>query len=574
MVKLLCAPDSPTDFKSVYVETSLRHEGSAITEKSLLQRIRNKGKVVIKSHGGSGKTFLTRNIWLSMFSKPNGMFPILIELRGVNFTTKLDLETYIRASAFKAGGITPEAFRFFCSEGNFAFILDGFDEVEREHRELLEAQILELSHNFPKCSIVVTGRPDDRFSAWTTFSVYSCLPLEYERFRELIGKAPFDDGAKKRFLKVTTEQFFIGHEEFLSNPLLALMMLITYRDNAEIPRKLNVFYENCFMALYTRHDALKEQYRRPKHLDQEDFRRVFSYFSLFSYLKQKPQMSESEIRQFAVKAIEFSHANISVDALLDDLLEAVSLIQKDGVNYTFIHRSFQEYFAAYCATKVLTDKATDAIDAFASRPMDKTLALSYEMHPDLVANGYFVPRISDLNERGIIPTPTKKQQRYSALHSSEFAIDHYFEKGSIDGFTTSWGPNSDLAQVQRAFDSVFLTGEDEGKVADLTYELHQIASKLSEDIHKSTIKSDLKFNISINFSESEVRVQMVEPSHYKRTPPLISKFLLDLKQSTEEFASELEQLLRKKNETLLLKADALRKTAETKSVRLADEFGL
>lgn len=40
---------------------------------------------------------------------------------------------------------------------------------------------------------------------------------------------------------------------------------------------------------------------------------------------------------------------------MDDLIHAVCMLVKDGLYYTFSHRSFQEYFAALYTTKLLDD---------------------------------------------------------------------------------------------------------------------------------------------------------------------------------------------------------------------------
>ncbi|WP_424979320.1 NACHT domain-containing protein [Leisingera sp. S232] len=574
-VKVLCSPDAPTDFQSVYVCPKLKGVDGEIEEFDLVSRIRDGENAIIRSNGGTGKTFLMRHIWLSLFTEPKGKFPVFIELRGLNDPSKLDLETYIRAMAFKAGGISVENFREFCNEGQFIFLFDGFDEVKREQRAPLEAQILEMADRYLKCSFIVTGRPDDRFSSWSRFPIFSCLPFSYDQFCELIEKVPFDSVAKKKFQKLSNETFFNNHKDFLSNPLLSLMMLMTYKDHAEIPSKLSVFYENCFLTLFTRHDALKEQYHRKKKLDQDEFRRVFSVFCFFSYLKQKPQMGEDELRTLTSKAIEFTGIGISVDDLVNEFIETVNLIEKDGTIFRFIHRSFQEYFAAYCATKVLTEKSKEALSVFASRHLDTTLRLCHEMHPDLVASEYLLPEYKRCSESGLLPTNFQKSKPFEALAACQFKLSFSFTKGHEISRTTSWGPCNQYQDIVSSFDRIFLNENYfESGIGDMTYELHTICGEESRAIHDSKMKRSVTIDVEVSFTETGVDYDISTSKDYSRIPKAISIFAETMKGHTLTLSGNLEKLHRRKNVAVAKIVEGLSEQAEDRSTSLIEEFGL
>ncbi|MEP3784019.1 NACHT domain-containing protein [Ascidiaceihabitans sp.] len=437
-VKVLCSPDAPTDFSSIYVCPTLRHKKDLLDDNEFMQRVRDNERLVVKSQGGAGKSFLMRNIWLSIFGESQGKVPILIELRGLNDPSETQLETYIRATAVKTSGMSAEVFRQFCDQGAFTFLLDGFDEVERETRPLLEKQILTLARSFPDCGMVVTGRPDDRFASWSDFQTFECRPFSFEQFRELMAKVPFEETSKNKFLKVADEEFFDKHSDFLSNPLLSLMMLMTYKEHAEIPSSLSVFYENCYLTLFSRHDAMKEQFSREKLLNQSEFRRVFSIFCYFSYLKSKQDFTEGELYTFVEAAGKHGNCAAPVEDLIHEFLETVNLLYKDGLKYWFVHRSFQEYFAAYCVTNVLTTNIETSLELFADRRMDNTLKLASEMHPDMVSERYLLPKFHGFEQSLQSVEKKATSKNFAALHFLEFELSGLISERGAHTFGFSW----------------------------------------------------------------------------------------------------------------------------------------
>ena len=423
-VKILCYHEAPTALFDIYISPTLEHSDRQISDKQFLELTHKGEKLIVQSHGGSGKTFLMRFLWLKIFLKPQDRIPIFIELRGLNHQTTINLMTHVRKSAVKAGSMSEDIFYEFCEDGKFIFLFDGFDEIERDQRDEIEDQILKMAAEFNDCSIVVTGRPNERFFSWSAFTVYSCQPFSYNQFCQLIEKLPFDCKIKRKFQKVATKEFFTEHKDFLSNPLLAQMMLMTYRDNAEIPKRLALFYENCYLTLFLRHDALKEQFRRSRLLDQDEFRRLFSLFCFFSYLKSKSEFYEQEIRDFIKMSIDRCNFSkpVSVDEVRQEFIETVNLIQQDGTKYQFIHRSFQEYFSAHCAVRVLSEKCRQIMQKFVDRRTDKTFDLSYELHPELVISKFFIPEYHDLFNEKIFDASNSKMTPMIALNRVGFEM--------------------------------------------------------------------------------------------------------------------------------------------------------
>lgn len=395
-VKILCRKDTPVDFEEIYVNSQFETGDIEVSDEEIIKKITQNKRIVISANGGAGKTFLMRYAWIKLFNTHKTRVPIFIELRKLNNLSSYNIEDFIRATAFGTDSFSQDSFKHFCKNGKFVFLLDGFDEVVKDKRAELESQIISMSQSFRDCGFVVSGRPDERFDGWQSFTTYRALPFDYERFKLLIERVPFDQSIKNSFLKLSTASFFETHNSFLSNPLLAIMMLMTYRDNAEIPTKLNTFYENCFSTLYSQHDALKESYSREKSLDRSTFKRTFSVFCLFTYIEDKFALDEYEFIEFIKKTKKYLDIDVATEDIAHDFLESVNLLIKDGTSYSFIHRSFQEYFSAYCVTSIITDRISDLLKLFAGRQHDATFRLAYEIHPSLVQERYLIPQYNDL----------------------------------------------------------------------------------------------------------------------------------------------------------------------------------
>lgn len=118
------------------------------------------------------------------------------------------------------------------------------------------------------------------------------------------------------------------------------MMLMTFNENAIIPSKLTTFYDHAFQTLLTWHDATKDSFERERTLTIDQFRKVFSTFCLISYYDQDFEFTETQLRVWLQKALDYHGLNSDVDDVVRDVCESVNLLQKDGLKYIFVHRSF------------------------------------------------------------------------------------------------------------------------------------------------------------------------------------------------------------------------------------------
>jgi hypothetical protein len=400
-IKTLLYRDRPVALLDFYVNLYFQYKNRKIDDYTVVSRLRDWKRLVITGTAGSGKSIFMKYLLISLVTKGATGIPVFIELRHLNSLTDKDLLKFIYHTInIHVPSLTAEAFEYGLSKGAFALLLDGFDELNFTDRKKHERDLLDLSARFPDLVIVISSRPDDCFASWEKFHVLEVLPMIKEQTLELLRKLDYDADVKKKFISEIKKHLFERHKSFLSNPLLATMMLLTFEQFAQIPDKMHVFYEQAFDTLYLKHDALKASYKRQTYanLSIDDFKRIFSTFCLITYFEQVFSFEEVLIRGYLKRAVEISKIEVKVDDFLRDLLESVCLIQKDGIYYNFSHRSFQEYFCAYFISRSSDSEAYRAAERLSHRVEDNVLAMLKDINQDLLEEHWILPRLNDICE--------------------------------------------------------------------------------------------------------------------------------------------------------------------------------
>ncbi|UOA30470.1 hypothetical protein DSM110093_00218 [Sulfitobacter sp. DSM 110093] len=391
-VKTILKSDTAAKTLEIYVDQYFKLGDEEVDQYSMIEFIRSGQSSVIIGEGGGGKSMFMRYLWLSYFEKSDGKIPFFLELRNLNSLTHKDISDFIFHSIVKSGSTIPQAdFKSALRAGEFVLFLDGFDEVSFDRRDHVQSMILELQENNPELTIVVTSRSDERFMGWENFRQAHVCPLTEEASKLLIQRANCDEDLKRKFLS-KFDNLYSDHSDFLSNPLLAYMMLVTFSYNPDIPNKMFQFYEQAFEALYHRHDLTKG-YKRKFHveLDKFDFIRLTSYLCLKTYYDQTVEFSRGDLLSAveAVKGIE--SVSIDADAFVDDLVQSVCILKMEGLTYTFTHRSFQEYFAAHCIARIASRNLDTLFSVFSKRHSDKVLSMVADINPDLFREKFLIP---------------------------------------------------------------------------------------------------------------------------------------------------------------------------------------
>ncbi len=386
------------DLYTYYEPISISSGNFVINKPNISECVKNSKRIVIMGTGGTGKSVLMKHLFLNCIKEKN-YTPVLIELRDLNSANKKLLD-YIN--------FTLESFEFKLSEeyikkamkdGHFAFFLDGYDEVNHSIRKKLLKQIKNLSNSFPDCPIFISTRPDDVFQGIDDFKIFKIDPLTLKSAIKLINKLPYDEEIKDKFSNDLKNKLFNKHASFLSNPLLLSIMLLTYGENAEIPSKLSVFYNQAYEALFQRHDANKGGYKRVRltTLDIQDFSRVFALFCLQTYEKRFFKMSRSTCIDYIKKSKKKLCFNFEEEYYLDDLLSSACLLMEEGLEIAFSHRSFQEYFVSLQISNSQPEVQEKLIKRYLQNiNQDDVFNLLLEINPELTERLLLIPQLEKL----------------------------------------------------------------------------------------------------------------------------------------------------------------------------------
>jgi hypothetical protein len=383
-IRTFLKPNEPVDLLEHYVPVTLALNSKRHAVEDVIDLATKNGRIIISGLAGRGKSVLMRFIALSLYHAPRGKIPLIIDLRSLNNLSSKDILRFIHAQYRGRGRVRFEDFQLALHKGYFSLLMDGFDEIDPTVRQEVEGQILALGREYKRTPIVVSGRPDDRFSSWDDFSVFHVCPMTLAQIKQLITNAEYDDDVKRTFLKRLTDDFFKQHESFLSTPLLAIMLMLTFEEYAEIPNSLHVFYRNAFETLVRRHDAMKAQFLRKTHSNctADELQRIFASFCVLTYSKSKFQFNEEEVLNYVAKSLIQQRIKSDSRQLLSDLTESICLLQKEGFEISFVHRSFQEYFCALFVSQAPAGVVSKYLESGKFRVEDNVLPMLYGMVPE------------------------------------------------------------------------------------------------------------------------------------------------------------------------------------------------
>ena len=236
-----------------------------------------------------------------MVNKAVGIYPIFIELRDFNNHYNYSLLEYICLELSDVKNkINTTSLEGLIKSGNLLLILDGFDELDFEIRNRYSREILDLSKKYKNINLLISTRPDETFKSWGQFYAVNINELDKKKATELVSKLRYNDVVKRQFMKKIDEELYDTHKSFIGNPLLLTMMLMTFQEFAEIPKKVYLFYEQAFQTLFLKHDSLKDLYIRKSRsgIDILGFKKVFSYFCIHTHLKK--EISFSDIKNYVL----------------------------------------------------------------------------------------------------------------------------------------------------------------------------------------------------------------------------------------------------------------------------------
>jgi hypothetical protein len=303
----------------------------------------------IVGKAGQGKTTILRKMVYNHLNMDSNEFPIIITLRNIDWTKpSIDLKEIVSIEFKELGinNISLEAYAFLLIKNRIKIFFDGFDEVTTANRSKAIALITSAYSTY-NCACIVTTRPGTEIQLLSGIVInYTLLDLDYDDVKIIIERNP-------RILTVDKTQILtlLDSKREIANilvtPIILDVFITTYPELSADPTSLIDVYEQLFTSLISTHDRLKISFQRESQssLNVKQLEEVFWGASFRLLLSRNDvTFTESEIaKAFLVSTEKLGLEDYNTHL---DVINQTSLIQADGNEYSYIHKSIIEFHAA------------------------------------------------------------------------------------------------------------------------------------------------------------------------------------------------------------------------------------
>jgi hypothetical protein len=345
--------DEKVKFYETFFPVKLKKSSAIIDTSSIPEDFfKEENYIAIIGNAGSGKTMLMKHFFLNAYTTFYRI-PIVIELRHLNeYNGKVIDYIY---SVLLENRVTPteRLLEKVMESGKFLFLLDGYDEIFSEHKKGITEEIEKFVDKYSNNYFILTSRPGAEAENLTRFENYYVQDLsdgEIELF--VIQQLSLVDESilAKKVIGVIKRLENKDYKDYLRNPLLLSMFLLTFKQYPDLPKSRNKFYWNVFDTLVTKHDSLSKkggyQHERKTGLQNEDFEKILKWLGYITLFKGKYSFDKQFFSETLKEIKQKLEYDFDIDLLISDLTVSLSLIIIDGLEYKFPHKSFQEYFCA------------------------------------------------------------------------------------------------------------------------------------------------------------------------------------------------------------------------------------
>jgi len=343
-VKTIYKGDSAINLKTFYYPSRILKNGTVI-DVSHIKQITERNSVV-QGTAGQGKSIFMRYM-TSQETQIGERIPVFFELRRLKENEGIR-SALIRTISTWYFDISEDLFNIFCESGKIVLFLDGFDEIPLKRVQEIICELDEFSEKYGELQIIVSSRPESGIEASNYFDVLRLEPYGLDEQKGLITKLVEDKDSREQIFEalcVTNEDI----QELLRTPLMVTLFIMTYRAKQIIPETMSEFYEQIFSVLMFRHDKTKPGFSREleTNLNEKQMQEIFEWICFLSKKEDEISFSYNRISEIAKQSLaRTGHEKISPEKLINDFSKSICLLLKDGHEYSFIHKSIQEFFVS------------------------------------------------------------------------------------------------------------------------------------------------------------------------------------------------------------------------------------
>lgn len=306
---------------------------------------------------GIGKTMMMRKLFVSSLEEyaSSGILPFFICLREYSCANRSILALITEAINTYDASFDEDDATALLYQGKAAIYMDGLDEISPEQYGAFHAELDRLTKAYKRSRFLITTRNYTLLSA-SDFKYMWLLPFTEKQSKDLVQLLDINEEVKKSLCRVISEQN-ADYKEYLSIPMLLTLFAMNYDKFDTVPSKRHELYEVAYDTLLEMHDRdEKDNYEKRFNSVRgaDEFTPIFSEFCArtcrIGEVSFSRRQFESLIRKVAAVHDVMDPSGFTTGKFIDDVCFKACLMYEKEREYTFLHRSFQEYlFASYYA---------------------------------------------------------------------------------------------------------------------------------------------------------------------------------------------------------------------------------
>lgn len=382
-------------------------------QKTLIDIISTNAKVVLLGNAGVGKTIELKHIFNICWDKRKhtNIFPIYIDLKSFRNTNKI--EDYVKVSNWR-------------KLPNLVFILDGLDEVSNVQDVISGLESFITQNSESKVSYLLSCRTN----------IYEKFLIELQGFAKFYLK-PLSHLQSDRVLQnkfgIHLSYYELNkYDSYLENPFHLNLFAQYYLENKSFPKSnaemWDLIIKNEIDTLF-----IKKTKKRNQEIDKPTLYKIIEKVAIVNELSQKSYITDEEISEILT---------------IDDkkIFKELPFIERlsDESAYFFIHRNYQEFFAARFISKLSTEKIIDFIQVKNTGKTKPTLFNVISFLLNILKDSEALINWLSKNENEIV-FASEPEKIDKGLRNKVFKI--YFEKTCIEN--TFWINNDRKIKIEQ-----------------------------------------------------------------------------------------------------------------------------
>jgi len=357
-VKTILNPDSIVNLNDIFFDEAVLFNEEKIESFSQF----GTKQVLVEGGPGQGKSLFLRKLCIKEGSGST-FIPIFIEFRNLKYKKKLKDELM---DAIENLGVKLDntLFEFLAKSNKIILFLDGFDEVPNSERNKVARELETIFRTFPDLRAVISSRPDSGMGSSFYFSKLKISPMLLNTQKKFVNHLYQADKQSESINNILSNSHFIS--EVTTTPLLLTLFTITYNARQFKPDSLSEFYSLIFPTMLYRHDRMKIGFERERKAGLTDYQmqRLFDSLSFLSLNDNNTRFSTYLFQSYLENAAKLERLQENIeDLLIDDITSITALIVRDGFDdFSFTHKSIQEYFAAVFISRLSENRKNGFYD--------------------------------------------------------------------------------------------------------------------------------------------------------------------------------------------------------------------